>query len=331
MEEKNKIGTKFIPILTFALVIIAVGLYGFLFMGHKDNLIQGEVEVTEVRISSKVPGRIAALLVKEGDVVRKGDTLAILSIPDVEAKLAQATAAQEGALAQNRKALAGAREQQIQSAHEMWQKAKAGLDVAEKTYQRVERLYGEGVMTAQKRDEAEANYKAYVATEKAAKAQYDLAVEGAQKEDKEAALAMVERAKGAVAEVASYVDESYLISPTDGVITEKFPNEGELVGSGAPIYNVATADKWGTFNVREDKLAQFKMDDVIRVYIPALDKEADMKIYYRKDLGTYAVWKAAKTTGSYDRKTFEVRAHFVDSNFDGSNQVIPGMSLLYKE
>lgn len=327
MDTEKKTGSKLIPILGFCLVIIAVGLYGFLFLNQTDNIIQGEAEVTEVRISSKVPGRIAKYLVNEGDLVKKGDTLAILSAPDVEAKLSQATAAERGAAAQNEKAIKGARTEQIQSAYEMWQKAKAGLEIAKKSYERVQNLYDKGVTTAQKRDEAEANYKASVATEKAARSQYDMAINGAEREDKLAAEAMLERAKGAVAEVDSYINETYLISPVDGEISEKFPHEGELVGSGAPVLNVMTYDdKWGTFNVREDRLAKFKMGETIRAYVPALDKEVDMEIYYLKDLGSYAAWKATKTTGSYDRKTFEVRARFTQDIQD----VRPGMSLIIK-
>jgi len=327
--ENKKSGSKLIPILVFAAVIIAVGLYGFFFLNQEDNIIQGEADVTEVRISSKVPGRIARYLVDEGSYVKKGDTLAILSIPDVEAKLAQASAAEQGAAAQNQKAIKGARVEQIQGAYEMWQKARVGTDIAKKSYTRVQNLYDKGVVTAQKRDETEAQYDAAVATEKAAKAQYDMSVNGAEREDKEAAQAMLERAKGAVAEAESYVSESYLISPVDGKITDKFPNEGELVGSGAPIMNVAKLDdKWGSFNIREDRLKNYKdIGTTIKAYVPALEQDVEMTIYYVKDLGSYAAWKATKTTGQYDRKTFEVRARFKDSSID----VLPGMSLIIKE
>ncbi|WP_108823094.1 HlyD family secretion protein [Dysgonomonas sp. Marseille-P4361] len=326
--ENRKSGSKLIPILVFAAVIIAVGLYGFFFLNQEDNIIQGEADVTEVRISSKVPGRVAKYWVEEGSFVKKGDTLAVLSIPDVEAKLAQATAAASGAAAQNQKAIKGARAEQIQGAYEMWQKAKVGVDIAEKSFSRVKNLYDKGVVTAQKRDEVEAQYEAAVATERAAKSQYDMAVNGAEREDREAAAALLERAKGAVAEVESYIAESYLISPIDGSISEKFPNEGELVGTGAPIMNVAKLDdKWGSFNVREDRLKDYKVGKDITVFVPALDQNIDMTIYYIKDLGSYAAWKATKITGQYDRKTFEVRARFKDPSIE----VLPGMSLIIKE
>ena len=326
--ENKKSGSKLIPILVFAAVIIAIGLYGFFFLNQEDNIIQGEADVTEVRISSKVPGRVYRYMVDEGSYVKKGDTLAILSIPDIDAKLAQAEAAQQGAAAQNMKAIKGARVEQIQGAYEMWQKAKVGVDIAQKSYTRVQNLFDKGVVTAQKRDEAQAQYDAAVATEKAARSQYNMAVNGAEKEDKEAAQALLERAKGAVAEVESYIAESYLISPIDGKVSEKFPNEGELVGTGAPIMNVARLDdKWGSFNIREDRLKNYEVGKTIRAYVPALDKDVDMKIYYIKDLGSYAAWKATKTTGQYDRRTFEVRARFSGE----MDNILPGMSLIIKE
>lgn len=326
--KKNNIGSKLVPILIFAAVIVGVALYGFFFLRHEDNIIQGEAEVTEIRISSKVPGRVAKYFVEEGSYVTKGDTLAVLSTPDIDAKLAQAMAAKSAATAQSQKAIAGTRAEQIQSAYEMWQKALAGLDIAQKSYDRVSNLFEKGVTTAQKKDEAQANLNAAIATERAAKSQYDMAVNGAQKEDKAAAEAMVEKAKGAIAEVESYIAESYLISPIDGRVTEKFPHVGELVGTGAPIMNIADiTDKWGAFNITEDRLPGYEMNKKIKAFVPGLGKDVEMEIYYIKDLGSYAAWKATKVVGQYDRKTFEVRARFVDNTVD----VIPGMSLIIQE
>lgn len=326
--EDNKSGSKLIPILGFAVVIIAAALYGFFFLNQTDNILQGEAEVTEVRISSKVPGRIERYFVEEGDTVRRGDTLAILSAPDVRAKLSQAEAAAQGAAAQNQKAIRGARVEQIRSAYEMWQKATVGADIAQKSYNRVQNLYDKGVTTAQKRDEAEANFRAAVATEQAAKSQYDMAMNGADSEDKDAARAMLARARGAVEEVDSYIDEMYLLSPIDGRVADRFPNVGELVGTGAPIMNIMDlSDKWGTFNVREDRLQNFRIGEEVMVHVPAINKDVRLRIYYMKDLGSYAAWKATKTTGSYDRKTFEVRGRFVDQQ----PHVLPGMSLIIND
>ncbi len=295
-------------ILAGVIILVIVGsMYAF---SDETDTIQGEADVTEYRVSSKVPGRIREFRVKEGDFVHAGDTLAILEAPDVSAKLSQAEAAEAAAAAQDRKAQKGARQEQITAAYEMWQKAKAGVDIAEKSYARVKRLHDEGVMTAQKLDEVTAQRDAAIATEKAAKSQYDMARNGAEQEDKDAAAALVNRAKGAVKEVNSYINETVLTASQDGEVTEIFPQVGELVGTGSPVMNVALMDDmWITFNVREDHLNLFKMNQTFKATIPALgNKEVTLKVFYMKDLGSYAAWKATKTTGQYDMKTFEVKA-----------------------
>ena len=197
----------------------------------------------------------------------------------------------------------------------MCQKAQAVLVIAEKSYKRIRNLHDQGVMSAQKLDEVTAQRDAAIATEKAAKAQYNMAKNGAEREDKAAAAALVERAKGVVAEVASYIKETYLIAQTAGEVSEIFPKVGELVGTGAPIMNIATLDDiWVTFNVREDLLQGLGMDTEFEAFIPALDKSIRLKVYYMKDLGTYAAWKATKTTGQFDLKTFEVKASPLEKN-----------------
>lgn len=291
-------------------VIVLVALAGVLFLRPKDPYIQGQADADQVRISSKVPGRIESILVKEGQSVKQGDTLGRLYIPDLKAKKAQAEAALSAAEAQNKKAVKGTRSEQITAAYQVWQKAKAGEDIAGKSYRRMENLFAEGVVSAQKRDEALANYKAMQASEQAARSQYQMAVNGAEKEDREAAAAMVERAAGAMQEIDSYIAESVLISPIDGEVSEIFPLRGELVGTGAPVMNILDTDNiWISFNVREDELGKLKMGTEFSARVPALDnREIRLKVTYLKDLGTYAAWKATKTNGQFDIKTFEVRA-----------------------
>ena len=298
MAERSQHSNILLAFISLTAVIVIVSLIGFFTLGKGPEIIQGQAEADEYRVSSKVPGRILEFRVKEGDKVKAGDTLAILEAPDVKAKLSQAQAAEQAAQALNEKAQRGTRQEQLQAAYEMWQKAKAGVEIAEKSYNRVNRLFEQGVMSAQKRDEAKAQFDAMTATEKAARSQYEMAKNGAQREDKAAAAAQVERAKGAVAEVSSYIDETILTASADGEVTEIFPKTGELVGTGAPIMNVARLnDMWVTFNVREDFLKDFTVGNEISAFIPAFDKEIKFKVTYMKDLGTYAAWKATKTTG----------------------------------
>ena len=325
MDTKSQNSNMLLAFLTLTGVIAIVAVIGFFMLRKGPEIVQGQAEVTEYRVSSKVPGRILEFRVKEGQTVRAGDTLAILEAPDVQAKLEQARAAEAAAQAQNEKALKGARQEQIQAAYEMWQKAQAGVTIAEKSYKRIKNLYDQGVVSAQKLDEITAQRDAALATEKAAKAQYTMAKNGAEREDKAAAAALVNRAKGAVAEVESYINETYLIAQKDGDVSEIFPKQGELVGTGAPIMNVAVMDDmWVTFNVREDLLQSLTVGTEFEAFVPALDKNIRLKVNYMKDLGTYAAWKATKTTGQFDLKTFEVRALPTDK-VEGLR---PGMSVI---
>lgn len=294
---------------------------------QEPETIQGQVEVSEYRVSSKVPGRILEIRVKEGDYVNVGDTLAILDAPEVRAKMTQAQSAENAAAAMDEMANNGARQEQVRGAFAVLQQAKAGLEIAQKSYNRVQRLYDEGVMTAQKRDEAFANYKALEAQVKAAQSQYDMARNGARSEEKKAAAAQVNRAKGAVAEVNSYIHETMQIAQMAGEVSDVYPKVGELVGTGSPIMSVSLMnDIWGTFNVREDQLEGMKVGSIVTAFVPAFKKEIRMKVYYIKDQGSYAVWKATKSNGQYDLKTFEVKARPMDK-LEGLR---PGMSLILK-
>lgn len=310
MEKTQKKGNIWIGIGVLVALIAAVSVLGIIFSRPKEAVIQGEAEAAEYRISGKVPGRIEAFYAAEGDMVNKGDTLVLIDSPEVRAKLAQANAAYAAAAAQRNKANTGARKEEIAGAYEIWQKALVGKDIAKKTLDRATRLHEQKVISDQKFDEATAQYNAAAATAEAAKSQYDMAVKGAREEDKAAAIALVDRANGAVMEVKSYLSELKLTSPVDGVISARYPHVGELVGTGSPIMTVTDlSDMWFTFNIREDKLHSMKSGDKLRLSIPALDgKEIDATVTYIAARESYATWRATKETDQYDAKTFEVRA-----------------------
>ena len=314
-------------ILGFSGVVVLVAVIGFFALGRDPELIQGQVEVSEYRVSSKVPGRILEIRVKEGDFVKAGDTLAILDAPEVNAKKQQAQSAEDAASALELMAKNGARKEQVQGAFQLYQQAKAAYEIAEKSYNRVQRLFDEGVVSAQKRDEAQAMFKASEAQMKAAQSQYEMAQNGARREEKLAAEAQVNRAKGAVQEVNSYINETVQIAQMDGEVSSIYPKVGELVGTGSPIMTISMMnDMWGTFNVREDQLDGMQVGAEFNAFVPAFNKTIKMKVYHMKDQGSYAVWKATKANGQYDLKTFEVKARPVDK-MEGLR---PGMSLIIK-
>ena len=329
MSEKTQHKNILLAISAFTIVVIVVAVIGFVCFGNNDdNVIQGEVEVSEYRVSSKLPGRIAEICVTEGDFVHKGDTLAILDVPEVEAQKRAAEATQDAAKAVSDMADNGARKEQIQAAYQLWQQAVAASDIAEKTYKRLQNLYNEGVISAQKRDEAFAAYKATQAQVLAAKSQYDMAKSGARNEERKAASDQANAAKNATDVVKSLLRETVQIATADGEVSEIFPKVGELVGLGSPIMSLSEMnDMWGTFNIREDQLNGMKVGDTFKAYCPAFDKEIEMKVYHIKDQGSFAVWKATKTNGQYDIKTFEVKAR-PSKPVEGLR---PGMTLIIRK
>ncbi len=326
-KGKAKNNSVLIALGAFIVVVLIVGMIGFFAIGRDAEIIQGQIDVEEYRVSSKVPSRVLHIFVKEGDYVNVGDTLAILEAPELSAKATQAQGAIDAATALSNMANNGARKEQIKGAYELWQQAKAAKDIAEKSYNRVQRLFDEGVMTAQKRDEAFAMYKASEAQEKAAKSQYDMAVNGAREEEKAAAKGQVKAFSGQMDEVKVYEKETIQIAQIAGEVATIYPKVGELIGSGSPIMTISIMDDlWGAFNMREDQLKGLKKGDTFTAYLPAFDKEIEMKVSSIKDQGNYATWKATKSNGQFDMKTFEVKAR-PTKKFDGLR---PGMSVIVR-
>ncbi|MBQ0087584.1 MAG: efflux RND transporter periplasmic adaptor subunit [Bacteroidales bacterium] len=316
--------------LTVLIALLAViALAGFFANKPKAMTLQGEAEATEYRVSGKVPGRVEEIYVREGSMVHKGDTLVLIDSPEVRAKLAQASAVRDAAMAQSRKAANGARQEQITGAYQVWQQAVVQEEVMKKSFERMRRLFDQKVVSAQKYDEVKAKYDAAASQTLAAKSQYDMAVAGARQEDKDAALALVHQAEGAIQEVQGYMSELYLTAPADGIISSVYPRSGELVGQGAPVMTVTDlSDIWFTFNIREDYLHGMKIGDRINLTIPALDgKRCQAVVNYIAVRDSYATWKATKEIGQYDAKTFEVRA-VPQEHIEG---VLPGMTAIIEQ
>ena len=328
MSAKTQHNNILLAVAGFTLVVLIVAVIGFFTLDRTPETIQGEMEADEYRVSSKLPGRVVSIRVKEGDYVHVGDTLAVLEAPEVDAqeKVAEATAGASSAISDLTDA--PTRKEAVNATYQVYQQALASQDIAEKTFGRMQRLYSEGVVSAQKRDEAQAAYDVAKAASATAKSNWEMAKEGSREEEKRAAKKQAEAAKNAVGVVSSLIKETVQVATQEGVVTDIYPKVGELVGMGSPIMTISMVnDMWGTFNVREDQLNGKKVGDTFKVFIPAFNKEAEMKIYNIKDEGTYAVWTATKTTGQYDLKTFEVRARPLQK-IDGLK---PGMSLIVKE
>lgn len=326
-EERRENRLLMIALGVLVIVFTVLAIIGFLCMRQPDNFIEGQADATSVRVSGKLPGRVTQVFVKEGDMVKQGDTLIHIHSSVAEAKLMQAEGMETASKAMNKKVDAGTRVQIIQSAEQLLAQARAARVIAEKTYTRMQNLFAQGVVSEQKRDEAKAAFDAAAAGEKAAESQLSLARSGAQSEDKTASEAMVTVARGGVDEVEALLEDQYLTAPCDGQVDQIYPQVGELVSLGAPLMSVLRVDdKWVTFNVREEELNNLKIGQEVEVTVPALDKrKVKTRIYYIRDLGTYATWRATKATGEWDSRTFEVKARPLEDVPD----LRPGMTVLY--
>ena len=245
--------------------------------------------------------------------IKKGDTVAVIAIPEIEAKLVQVKAQERAAQAREDLANTGARVQEKDAARADWERAKAALTLASKTYERVDALYREGLIPAQRHDEATAQLAAARKVTEAVAAKLSAVDEGARVEDKTAAKALVDQARGGVSEVSSLASESIVKAPAAGEVTRIVMEEGEVAPAGFPLVLVTDlSDKWVVFNIREDELPGVEVGTVLKGFIPAVNRTVDLKVNWINPRGEYAVWRATRQSTGYDLRTFEVRARPVE-------------------
>lgn len=302
---------KGLIIFIVSLIVIVLGILTFFAIKENNEIIlQGEVEVKEVNVASKVVGRVNEIMVREGQMVKAGDVLMTIETPEIDAKMMQGESGLEIAMAQAKKAERSARIEQIQIAKEKVNQARAGVDLAEKTYKRMKNLHEEGVIPTQKLDESFAMYESAKTNYNAAQSAYKMYLKGAQEEDKEAARANVKRMQGVLAEVNSYNNEKTIKAPISGEISSINPEAGELINAGYPVITISDmSDVWVVFNIKENLLSKIKMGTVLYAKFPAFDnKKIELKVTYISPLGSYATQKATKARGEFDIKTFEIKA-----------------------
>ncbi len=325
MKKKNITGL----LVTMAVFAAVISLSIYFFSNSEPTYLQGQVEAKQINVAPKVPGRVKAIYKQEGDQVHKGDLLLELESTELDAKLSQAEAARLAAQAQSDKAQRGARTEQIQAAYNVWQQAQAAADFAAKSYERVNNLYNDKVLPAQKKDEV---YTQMVALQKqadAAKSQYEMAKNGARVEDKTATQALVAQAQGVITEVNAYKDGAKVFAPADAEIQTIIPNEGEIVNAGYPVMNlIDSSDEWVVFNIREDKMADFKIGTKFKGIVPALaNQEIEMEVKHIAVQADFATWTATKSKGDFDKKTFAIKAYPTEKIKD----LRPGMSVLVED
>ena len=321
MKNKN---IRSVVVIISILILLLISFW--LLSKPQNEVYQGRIEAKEVYLAAKIPSRLKSMEVLEGSSVKKGQLLATLESPEIDAKEAQALAARDAASAQKAKADAGARAEEIIAYKSVYEKATVASDLMIKSYTRIENLFQDGVVSEQKRDEVLAKKNAALKDQEAAYNKYQIALKGARKEDKEAAEALVKQAEGALQELDSYKKERLITSPIDAELMNYLPEEGELIAAGYPVVQlVDLSNSYAVLNVKETNLYNFQKGSEFKATIPALQNmEVTFKIYYVAALGDYATWNATKSTGDFDIRTFEIKALPTNKNIG----LRPGMSIL---
>ena len=329
MNTENKL---LLRITTLIVVIVAViSIFGMILYKDTPQILQGEIECTQLKISGKLLGRIEKFYVQEGDSISAGDTLILINSPETDALMQSATAMKDAAAFENLKVDKGAREQIIASLKVGWMAAKAQAYLASSTNERIERLYADSVVTLQRKEEANALAQAARAAEQAARYQYEMALEGARQEDKGAAQALVNAAQGGVNEIGALLKDSRLTAPANGIVSEIYPTQGELVMPGTTIMKLLLLeDCHATLNIKEDLLHKFLPDSEFTGKVPALgNAKIQFRVYYVSPLGSYATWQSSRESGSYNLVTFKVKAAPVTKD-NLTAKLRPGMSVIVK-
>lgn len=292
-----------------AVVVIALIFLAIKFLAPSKEVITGMVEATEVDVAAKIPGRVDSVLVHEGDRVAKGQVLATLTTKEVNAKLEQARGVMEAAKARMEMAQNGARPEEKEAVEKQYQQAKYQFELAEKTFNRVQAVFADSVVSPQERDEVEFKYQAAKEQMDAARARYDMVMKGARSEEIRAAEALYHQAENTYNEATAYQEEARLASPLDGEVRKRIIDPGEIVAAGYPVLTVLdTRDVWVVVNLREDQMAAVSMDKVVTGRVPALGgKQFDFRVSYIAAMADFATWKATNQKGDFDLKTFEIR------------------------
>ncbi len=312
MDDKERAPGK-LPLVIG--LIVTLGILGFIGRGIWLSLnpapvpLQGMVDANTISVAAKIPGRLTKITVREGDMVKAGDMVAEISIPEISAKLRQVKAQEEAAQAKDSMAQNGARIQEKEAAEADYERARAALTLATRSYNRIDALFKEGLVSAQRHDEVSAQLAAARELTTAAAAKLSAVREGARKEEKAAARALVDQAAGGVSEVESLASESVVKSPAAGEVTRVVMKTGEVAPAGFPIVMVTDlSDTWVVFNVREEELRHLAKGTKFEAFVPALDRKITLEVSWLNPRGTYATWRATRQNSGYDLRTFEVRA-----------------------
>ncbi|WP_409415661.1 HlyD family secretion protein [Flavobacterium sp. PS2] len=304
--------------------IIIVNLI-FLFVScekaKKEDLIQGKIEKEQIAVVSKIPGKILKIYVKEGDIVQKGDTLAILDIPEVDAKKNQAEGAVISAKAQYKMAVKGATENQIKQLEAKKMGLKEQYEFAQKSIKRLTNMLKDSLISQQTYDETFAKYQGAQAQYNAVIAELDDAKKGARIEQQTMALGQQDRALGALQEVETADQERYIIAPQNMSIETITLTVGELALPGYTLFNGYVANStYFRFTIPENQLGKLKKGQEVTVHVPYKKTDIKGSISTIKQLGAYGNIATAYPDYEMQESLFEIK--ITPSNHDETKDLI---------
>lgn len=283
----------------------------------KTEVIQGKIEREQIGIVSKIPGKIIEIRIQEGDFVRKGDTLAILDIPEVDAKKSQAEGAVQSAKAQYDMTLKGATDLQLKQLEAKQKALKEQYELAQKSINRLSNMLKDSLVSQQMYDEAFAKYQGAQSQYLAVQAEISDVKYGARIEQQKMALGQQERALGALQEVSVADSERYIIAPQDMTVESITLKAGELALPGYTLISGTISEStYFRFTIPESRLSKVQKGQEVTVNIVYNKSQVKGKITSVKALGAYANIATAYPDYEIQESLFEIKISPIDISQD---------------
>jgi HlyD family secretion protein len=314
-----------VPAIIVGVAIAAVATLSIYYLVRgQPLLVQGEADATRFDIAARVDGRVGEIPVARGQNVAANAVLVRIDNPETIAKHEQAVAAKVVADAQLANINVGTRVEVIAARKAALERAQAGLVLAQKTYERVRVLAEQANAPQARLDQAtDSLHQAERAVDQARSA-HEQAVNGYTREEREIAAANVGKALADIKAVQSIIDQMVVYAPVASQVYQRNVEPGEYVSPGVPLVTLVDLnDLWIHFDLREDLVKTLKVGDRFDVRVPALaDRRITVEVRLIATKGEYASWRATRSTGDFDLRTFSIRAYPVDK----APELRPGMS-----
>jgi HlyD family secretion protein len=279
----------------------------------KTEVIQGKIERGQIGIVSKIPGKIIEIRIQEGDFVKKGDTLAILDIPEVDAKKSQAEGAVQSAKAQYDMTLKGATDNQLKQLEAKQKALKEQYELAQKSIKRLSNMLKDSLVSQQMYDEAFAKYQGAQSQYLAVQAEISDVKYGARIEQQKMALGQQERALGALQEVSVADSERYIIAPQDMTVESITLKAGELALPGYTLISGTISEStYFRFTIPESRLSKVQKGQEVMVNVVYNKSQVKGKITSVKALGAYANIATAYPDYEIQESLFEIKISPID-------------------